>query len=91
LVFYYLRLRPQENWLKTGVVLILSGAVGNLFDRLTMHKVTDFIDVGIPGYAWRWPTFNIADSCVCVGVGILLVLPMLLARPAAETETPGNA
>jgi signal peptidase II len=79
LVLYYLRLRPQEGWLKTGIVLILSGAFGNLIDRVTMHKVTDFIDVGIPGYAWRWPTFNIADSCVCIGVGILLIAPLFLS------------
>jgi signal peptidase II len=91
LVYYYMRLQPHENGLKTGVALILSGAVGNLIDRLTMHKVTDFIDVGIPGLHPRWPTFNIADSCVCIGVGILLILPMLLARRPEEAETPDHA
>jgi signal peptidase II len=82
LVLYYLRLRPFEGWLKSGVVLILSGAFGNLIDRVTMHKVTDFIDVGIPGFQPRWPTFNIADSCVCIGVGILLIAPMFLSKKA---------
>jgi signal peptidase II len=80
LVFYYLRLKPDEGWLKSGVILILSGAFGNLTDRLMLHKVTDFIDVGIPGFHPRWPTFNIADSCVCVGVGILLIAPFFLHR-----------
>ncbi|HAO99680.1 MAG TPA: signal peptidase II, partial [Fibrobacteres bacterium] len=69
---YYRHLKPNEFWPRLGVALIFSGAVGNLIDRLALHKVTDFIDVGIPGVSPRWPTFNIADSCVCVGMGILL-------------------
>lgn len=91
LVYYYLRLLPHENWLKTGVALILSGAVGNLIDRLSMHKVTDFIDVGIPGFYPRWPTFNIADSCVCIGVGILLIMPIFLARLSVEADASTHA
>ncbi len=83
---YYRRLQPQEGWLKAGVLLILSGAAGNLIDRVTMHKVTDFIDVGIPNFQPRWPIFNVADSCVCVGVGILLILPMFLKKPEAMTK-----
>lgn len=72
LVFLYLRVPRGDNWQKSGIVLILSGAFGNLIDRLRFARVTDFIDVGVPGYAWRWPTFNIADSCVCVGVVMLI-------------------
>lgn len=81
LVMYLRRLGPHEGWLKSGVFLILSGAFGNLIDRLSMHRVTDFIDMGIPGIAWRWPTYNIADSCVCVGVAILLIAPLWIKSP----------
>ena len=81
LVFLYRRVPRGDNWQKAGIVLILSGASGNLIDRLRFEKVTDFIDVGLPGYAWRWPTFNVADSCVCVGVAMLILISR---RPAAK-------
>lgn len=83
LVVYYRRLQPGERFSRLGVVLILSGAIGNLVDRLRFHKVTDFIDVGIPSVYPRWPTFNVADSCVCVGMGILLLLPLFSRKPHA--------
>jgi signal peptidase II len=91
LFFYYRKLGRHEAWPRTGVALILSGAFGNLIDRLQLHKVTDFIDVGIPGYAWRWPTFNIADSCVCVGVGLILAAPLFARKHAAEESAAGGA
>jgi signal peptidase II len=73
LVFLYSKLPSDDYWQKSGITLILSGAAGNLIDRVRFHKVTDFIDVGIPGISTRWPTFNIADSCVCVGVAMILI------------------
>jgi len=54
--------------------LILGGAVGNLIDRLRLGYVTDFIDVGV------WPTFNIADSSITVGVIIIAYSLLSLAR-----------
>jgi len=77
LAFLYRRIPRGDNWQKAGITLILSGAFGNLIDRLRFDKVTDFIDVGIPGYAWRWPTFNVADSCVCIGVAMLVLASRL--------------
>ena len=95
LVIYYRRLKPTEWASRLGVILILAGAVGNLVDRLHFHKVTDFIDVSIPGvvipYLSPWPTFNIADSSVCVGMGILLLVPLLFKSPAnsdSATSSP---
>lgn len=90
LFYYYRKLAPGEGWQKAGVSLILSGAFGNLIDRLMLHKVTDFIDVGLPGGA-RWPTFNIADSCVCVGVGLILAAPLLMRKPAAAGALPEDS
>lgn len=52
--------------------LLLGGAIGNFVDRLIDGRVTDFLDVGI-GSA-RWPTFNLADSFILIGVGILMLL-----------------
>src|SRR3954469_24348930 len=48
LIVYYRKLGREDAWQKAGVALILSGAFGNLIDRLKFQKVTDFIDVGIP-------------------------------------------
>lgn len=50
--------------------MILSGAIGNLWDRIFHHHVRDFIDVHL-GMGYHWPTFNIADSLICVGVGLI--------------------
>lgn len=62
--------------------LILGGAVGNLWDRVTDGKVTDFLDfyVGIH----HWPPFNIADSAIVVGA-LLLLMRMLRTNPAQQT------
>ena len=52
-------------------MLILGGAAGNVIDRLVYGYVIDFIDVFYG--SWHWPTFNIADSAISVGVFLLLV------------------
>lgn len=92
LVYFYSKLLAQDYWQKTGVALILSGAFGNLIDRIKFHKVTDFIDVGIPSMSMRWPTFNIADSCVCIGVGLILIAPMFMKKNLPNIPpTPSDA
>ena len=63
-VYFVLRSRTPHLWLPVG--LLLGGALGNLADRSRMGSVTDFIDPRL------WPAFNVADSCVVVGVLILL-------------------
>jgi len=56
---------------KAALVLIISGATGNLIDRLTSGRVTDFLDFFAGGY--HWPSFNAADSCISIG-GVLLLI-----------------
>ncbi|HEY7633724.1 MAG TPA: signal peptidase II [Thermoleophilaceae bacterium] len=63
-VYFVIRSNTPHLWLPVG--LILGGALGNLADRARMGSVTDFIDPRL------WPAFNVADSCVVVGVLILL-------------------
>jgi signal peptidase II len=58
--------------------LILGGAVGNLIDRVRLGAVIDFIDIGIREL--RWPSFNVADSAISIGVVILAVSFILLPR-----------
>jgi len=51
--------------------LILGGAIGNLIDRITIGKVTDFIDFFIDD--WHWPAFNVADSALTVGICLFIL------------------
>ena len=62
------RLDPLCLW---GFALILGGAAGNLFDRILSGRVTDFLDLYIRDY--HWPAFNVADSALVVGCGLLLI------------------
>jgi signal peptidase II len=64
--------------------VILGGTLGNFVDRLRQGYVTDWLSVGIGDL--RWPTFNVADSSIVVGIGVLL-LYLLLAKPD-PTEAP---
>jgi signal peptidase II len=66
-----------------GLGLILGGAAGNLFDRIRWGRVTDFLEFYIGDY--HWPTFNVADSAIVVGSGLLLIALMRPKRQAART------
>ena len=67
IVYYFPRV-PREDWtLRLAMGLEFGGAVGNLFDRLTIGWVTDFISI------WRFPVFNVADLCITLGVIVLLL------------------
>ncbi|MGB7591868.1 MAG: signal peptidase II, partial [Terriglobia bacterium] len=64
--------RNQQLRWETGVglALILGGALSNLFDRIRLGRVVDFLDVYYRSY--HWPTFNLADSAIVVGAGFLV-------------------
>jgi signal peptidase II len=76
ILIYLIVPKSHDRWVLLGLGLILGGAIGNLYDRLRFGAVRDFIDV-FPGidFPWldHWPTFNLADSGIVVGVGVLLV------------------
>ncbi len=59
-----------------GLALILGGALSNLFDRIRLGRVVDFLDVYYRSY--HWPTFNLADSAIVVGAGLLVVQLLFL-------------
>jgi len=61
---------PRHAYLPLG--LLLGGAIANFVDRLMDGRVTDFLDVGLS--LWRWPTFNLADCAIVVGVGLLMLM-----------------
>lgn len=67
ILYYYPRVDRADWTLRIAMGMQLAGAAGNLIDRLTMGKVTDFISVG------TFPVFNVADASITVGVGALLL------------------
>ncbi len=74
----YRRLQPRQRALKWGLPLVLGGALGNVFDRVRYGHVIDFIDVHYKE-RYHWPTFNVADVAICVGVG-LMALDMFFTK-----------
>ena len=86
-ILYWLKsLKSHERFMGLSLVLILSGALGNLIDRAIYGKVTDFLDVFysatsdcipfffyLPSGTCHWPTFNIADILITIGAGLLLL------------------
>ncbi len=70
------RHQPAAGRSGLGLALILGGAVGNLFDRLVHGSVVDFLDFYLGSF--HWPTFNVADTAIVIGAG-LLVLDMILS------------
>ena len=73
--------RNQFNTVTFSLSLILGGAIGNLWDRLADGKVTDFLDFYLGIH--HWPPFNVADSAITVGAGLLLID---LLRPRREVK-----
>ena len=72
LIFFYRSFFSGGIMTRISGGLILGGAVGNLIDRFRFNYVVDFLDFKF-GY-YHWPAFNVADSAICVGVTILIVL-----------------
>jgi signal peptidase II len=64
-----------------GLALVLGGAIGNLYDRLTLGYVVDFLYFHIDDL--YWPAFNVADSAICIGVGLLLMDSFKKEKPFA--------
>lgn len=69
-IIYLLRKHSNQKLFCLGLALILGGALGNLYDRLTLGYVVDFLYFHYQGY--YWPAFNVADSAISCGVALLL-------------------
>ncbi len=79
---WFYRSIDKRDWLsRLGVVMILGGAVGNFIDRMRLQMVVDFIDCDLPDFIMtRFPTFNVADSFVTVGVALVILSPVILKK-----------
>lgn len=104
----FAKLPPEQRTLKWGLPLVLGGALGNLSDRIVRSSVVDFIDyrgdwvlamnqaIAKVAKGWsttdHWPTFNVADIAICVGIGLIAIEMFSSKRLAAPvaTETPAS-
>jgi signal peptidase II len=89
IISLYRKIQPNQWALRWGLPLVLGGALGNFADRLAKGKVVDFVDyragwveamnelIAKVNPTWHvtshWPTFNVADICICIGVGLMVV------------------
>lgn len=69
-----------------GLGLVIGGALGNILDRIRQGAVTDFLDAHHGG--WHWPTFNMADVAIVLGVSLLLLAGRRAPRLAARAPNP---
>jgi signal peptidase II len=83
--YLYIKTPPDQRLMLYGLPFILGGAVGNLLDRLIFRYVIDFIEwyITIGQKVRQWPTFNIADVAIVVGIG-LMVLQMIPRKRAVQ-------
>lgn len=94
----YRQVQPGQRMLATALSLIVGGALGNFIDRVQYGYVVDFIDwyITVGGDEKHWPTFNVADIAITIGVGLLAIEILFGKQPDAQTadasdEEPADA
>lgn len=70
-IVYLMRQHANNKLFCFALAMVLGGALGNLYDRMTLGYVVDFLLVHYED--WYWPAFNVADSAITLGVGLLLI------------------
>ncbi|AMX01637.1 signal peptidase II [Microbulbifer thermotolerans] len=78
------RLSPAKRWEPAALGLILGGAIGNLWDRMLLGYVRDFISVYYGG--WSFPVFNVADMAISIGAAMLVIELLFFAGKKGEAE-----
>jgi signal peptidase II len=94
IVSLYKKLEPGQTALKWSLPLVLGGALGNIVDRIRYTHVIDFIDmfyVDAENRQHHWPTYNVADICIVVGVGLMAIDMFAPRKPIPEGDTAPSA
>ncbi|HEV8376357.1 MAG TPA: signal peptidase II [Candidatus Polarisedimenticolia bacterium] len=78
---FQFRTQESDFLVQAGLSLILGGAMGNLYDRVALGHVVDFLDFSVAGH--HWPAVNLADSSICLGVFTLVLDLFRRERPVA--------
>ncbi len=77
IIIWLYGLKARQRWMACALAMILGGAAGNLWDRVTLGYVIDYIDISLSFLPWRlfnpWPAFNIADSAIFIGAAMLII------------------
>jgi signal peptidase II len=78
--------REEKRGMLYALALILGGTCGNLIDRIRLEYVVDFLQfyVKLGGKHYYWPSFNVADSAITIGVGILVIVTLWQERKSKE-------
>ena len=84
IVYMLIKSLKGPYYLSLAYTLIMAGAVGNLIDRFSMGYVVDFFDFYYGRY--HYPAFNIADSCICIAAGILVVDMIIQKKKKVSVE-----
>ena len=87
--FIFKKIPPKDIKLSAALSLVIGGAVGNLIDRMRFNYVVDFLD-----FYWRnyhFPAFNVADSAICVGVGLLMLDLLFCENKETTRDSKINA
>lgn len=79
IVVWMKRLPANDRWMAIALALILGGALGNVWDRITLGYVIDFLDFYVG--QWHWPAFNVADSAITIGAIMLAIDAFFFAKP----------
>ena len=82
-VIYAFRTAVSDRLLQVALHMILGGAIGNLLDRFRFGYVVDFLDFYVRDH--HWPAFNVADSAICIGIGLLFL--DMRRKPEEKTAT----
>jgi len=84
-IYFFRNLHKQDYLSRLGIILIIAGALGNFCDRIRIGKVVDFIDVDFPDFIFeRWPTFNLADSWVTIGIALLFISSFIFKKATKD-------
>jgi signal peptidase II len=84
IIAYYRKLTDAQRYLQVTLAMVFGGAIGNAVDRALHGYVIDFIDWSYGNY--HWPTFNVADSAISVGLVFLLLEALFVKKPKESTR-----
>ncbi len=87
ILFIFIKLTKDQKWTVISLSLIFGGAIGNLIDRFKLGYVIDFLD-----FHWKeiyhYPAFNVADSCIVTGVGLMLIQSLVSNKMCVSDKKP---
>ncbi|MGE3465970.1 MAG: signal peptidase II [Pyrinomonadaceae bacterium] len=87
-LYFFWRTPRSDDRILGSLALLLAGIIGNVVDRIRLGYVIDFIDVQFG--SWHYPTFNVADSAIVAGAGLLILDMFLSKRKSEPSELAGG-